>query len=507
MGNIGLTHRVTKVSGDQKMRNRTTSSKKVQIFSVCLLLVASVSLGWYTEVNAADANGRTTATAPTDRMTPFQRSLAKYTALVAELDADLAAYRASIPLFGKFSDVYNKEISPLVGKRMEAGMWLADAKKRGMQDLSNYNKQKTNKAYMSILATIYKDIYPEFHKAVEKGQFTLDNEQDKKYFTYFHTGFQAGDNSLSQPFEQHYPYTDKNTLEYWRFVGDLSLAALMSTSPLQKMVKQVPPKLKEKEHKVKQLHAEVFLSPSPPDSDAAHAATAPPGRMIPLKRSLAKYTALVAELDADLAAYRDWMPLFGKFSDVYIREISPLVVKGIEADRWLRDARKRGMSLSNYDDQKARKAHVSILATIYREIYPEFHKAIEEGRFAFPKEQDKINFQTMYAHFQISDDSLSRPLEQHYPYKDKNTFEYWYFVKDLGQAAVPAISPLYHMVKQIPFQLKQRQDKLKQLHAELVRQAKQSGEKVALPDAYTEPYLKKLEDEHPKFKMSGRSKK
>ncbi|MHC4440979.1 MAG: hypothetical protein ACYTF1_19895 [Planctomycetota bacterium] len=489
------------------MSTKKTSLGQIHIFSLCLLVAASVSLGWYTEGNAADANGETTATAPSDRMTPFQRSLARYTALAAGLDADLAAYRASIPLFAKFSDVYNKEISPLVVKRLQAQMWLADAKKKGAQDQSNYNKQKANKAYISILATIYKDIYPKFHKALEEGRFTLDNEQDKKYFTYCHTAFKAGDNSLSKPFEQHYPYTDQNTIEYWSFIRDLGNTAYLATLPLQKMVKQVPPQLKEKERKVKQLHAEVFLSPGPPDRDSKYAADTQPDKKNSFQRSLARYTALVAELDADLAAYRASLPLFAKFSDVYIKDIIPLELKGMEADRWLREARKRGMRLSNYDDQKARKATMNILATIYKEIYPEFQKAMEAGWFTFSKEQGRIYFQQFDAIFLISDNSLSRPFEQHYPHQDKDTYEYWHFAHYFMMAAIPASVSVRGTVEQIPFQLKQRQDKLKQLHAQLARQAKQSGEKVALPDAYTEPYLKKLEDEEAKIKMFGRSRK
>ena len=496
------------------MRNRTTSPPKAQIFSVCLLVVASVSLGGYAEGNAADTNGRTTASTRPDRMTPFQRSLAEYNALVAELDADLAAYRASTPLLAKFSDVYTNTIFPLTRQGYRAELWLADAKKRGVQDLSDYNKRKANanKVCMRILAVVYKDIYPEFHKAVKAGRFTLDNEQDKNYFTKFHAFLQASDNSLSQPFEQHYPYTDKNTFEYWYFVRNLSNTALMVTSPLQKLVKQVPPELKEKERKVKQLHAKVFLSPGAPDSDAERPAdaTAQPDRMTPLQRSLRRYNALVAELNADFAAYRASIPLFAKFSDVYIKEIIPLNVKGIEAGKWLGDARKRGTPKwdpTKYDKQKAGKAYLGILATIYKEIYPEFRKAMEAGWFTLSSAQGKNYFQTWEIYLQFCDNSLSRPFEQHYPYKDKNTYEYWYFAKDLMMAALFATAPVRKTVEQIPFQLKQRQDKLKQLHAELVRQAKQSGGKVALPDPYTEPYLKKLEDEEARFNLFGRSRR
>lgn len=81
-------------------------------------------------------NGRTTYA---NDQTPFQRSLAEYTALAAELDADLAACRASTPLLVKFSDVYTKTISPLILQRHRAKFWLLDAKKRGVRDLSGYN--------------------------------------------------------------------------------------------------------------------------------------------------------------------------------------------------------------------------------------------------------------------------------------------------------------------------------------------------------------------------------
>ena len=207
------------------MRNRTTSPPKSQIFSVCLLVVASVSLGGYAEGNAADANGRKTASTQPDRMTPFQRSLAEYNALVAEFDADLAAYHASTPLFAKFSDVYTNTILPLTRQGFRAQLWLADAKKRGVGDLSDYNRRKANKVCASILATVYKDIYPEFHKGVEAGRFTLDSKQDKHYFTAFHAsclslsssiiftmtrirssiGVLSG-TSTRQPWSRHHPY-------------------------------------------------------------------------------------------------------------------------------------------------------------------------------------------------------------------------------------------------------------------------------------------------------------
>lgn len=231
---------------------------------------------------------------------------------------------------------------------------------------------------------------------------------------------------------------------------------------------------------------------SPPAATAGTAA----GPATPFAQTLAEYNALAAELDKDLAEYRASIPLFAKFSEAYINDILPLVVKGHkDAAAWAAEANKRGVRMTDFDTEKAQKAAYSILATIYKDVYPAFHKAFQSGQFSFGNEQGRINFQQVYgAMTVIGNDSLPRPFEQHNPYPDKETYEHWYFVGQLGQLALASSVTPRHAVEQLPPELKQKQQRVRDLHAVLVQQAKQAGPDVQAPEAYREPYLKKLEE-------------
>jgi len=224
------------------------------------------------------------------------------------------------------------------------------------------------------------------------------------------------------------------------------------------------------------------------------------------QKLLGEYNALIAELDKDLTAYRTSKPMFANFSNVYLQDVLPLGIKGIhEADAWIKDAQKRGVKPSKYDEEKARKAYINILASIFKDVFSEFNKGIKRGEFTFANEQAKINFQQLYAQFVVNgDDSLSRPFERYYPYPDNNTFEYWNFSRSLGILAITAAAPVRKMVEQLPPTLRVKQDKVNALHAELIRSTAQTGGKVTAPPVYKEPYLKKLEEAEAKQRIFNR---
>ncbi len=87
--------------------------------------------------------------------------------------------------------------------------------------------------------------------------------------------------------------------------------------------------------------------------------TAMPAEVSEIEKLLAEsdklaeeYNVLVAELDAELAAYRASMPVFANFSDVCVNKIIPVTIEGEKADTWLCDTYGGiGNSLknSNYD--------------------------------------------------------------------------------------------------------------------------------------------------------------
>ena len=192
-------------------------------------------------------------------MPQFEKSIEEYNILTRELDTELASYRASMPVFAKFSDVCINKTVPLTIQSERAGLWLAEMKKRGVHDYeqSSYDKNKANEIIMNILATIYKDIYIEFQKAIEAGQLALPNEQEKQYFRGCYRFFQTA-KLLSKPFEKHYPY-EKGTLEYNFFVYDLGRVATMATSPLGKVIYQIPPELEEKQRKVHERYEQLVM--------------------------------------------------------------------------------------------------------------------------------------------------------------------------------------------------------------------------------------------------------
>ena len=212
-----------------------------------------------------------------------------------------------------------------------------------------------------------------------------------------------------------------------------------------------------------------------------------------------RYNALVAELDADLAAYRASMPVFAYFSDVVINRIIPVTIEGEKADTWLCDTYGGiGNSLknSNYDKKIAEKAMVDILAARYKDVYDQFQNAIDANQLTLPNEQQTIYYRGCY-HLFLAAEPFSGPIEDHCPY-EKGTVEYYLFFRDLGQAAVMATSPLGKMIRQIPSELEKKQrivDQVDQLYEELVQWEKQSKIKVKLPLKYKEPYLSKLEKE------------
>lgn len=220
-----------------------------------------------------------------------------------------------------------------------------------------------------------------------------------------------------------------------------------------------------------------------------------------LEKSIEEYNAFVAELDADLAAYRDSMPAFTKFFDVSINKIFPLIRESDKAGQWLSKAREQGTldwEKSTYDKKKAEKILMKVMASVYKDVYSEFQKALESGKLTLPDEQEKIYYQSCFYHIQNMTEPLSEPFEDHYPYK-KNTLEYNIFVRDVGQVLTMAGSPLGKMIYQIPPELEEKQNRVNELYEQLLQQKKLSKMDIRLPEKYKEGYLKRLEDEQKKF--------
>ena len=216
---------------------------------------------------------------------------------------------------------------------------------------------------------------------------------------------------------------------------------------------------------------------------------------------LEQYKRLVAELDAELAAYRASMPVFAKFLEVAINRVFPLLQEADKAGQWLSKAREQGTldwEKSAYDKKKAEKILMRIMASVYKNIYSEFQKALEAGKLTLTDEQEKIYFQGCIYHIQNITEPISEPFQDHYPYK-KGTLEYNIFVRDLGQVVTMAGSPLGKMIYQIPPELEEKQNRVNELYEQLVQQKKQSKMDIPLPEKYKEGYLKKLEDEQKKI--------
>lgn len=188
----------------------------------------------------------------------LEKSIEEYNTLVAELDAVLADYRTSMPVFAKFFDVSINKIFPLLQESDNAGQWLSKAREQGTLDWekSAYDKKKAEKILMKIMVSIYKDVYSEFQKALESGKLTLTDEQEKIYFQGCFYHIQNITEPISEPFEDHYPYK-KDTLEYSIFVRDLGQVVTMAGSPLGKMIYQIPPELEEKQIRVNELYEQL----------------------------------------------------------------------------------------------------------------------------------------------------------------------------------------------------------------------------------------------------------
>lgn len=191
----------------------------------------------------------------TGKETPgFEQMLEEYKRLVSELDARLTAYRASIPVFAKFAEVYeNKFFISLEVQVQAAGARLKEFREQGHNlQSSKYNKKEAEKVVARIAGAIYRDVYSEFQKALEAGQLKITDEQEKIYYhaCYFH--FMTAE-PVSEPFEAHYPYK-KDTVEYNLFLRDLGQLVGMATSPLKKMVWQLPAELEDEQRKVNQLY-------------------------------------------------------------------------------------------------------------------------------------------------------------------------------------------------------------------------------------------------------------
>ena len=114
----------------------------------------------------------------------LERAIEEYNSLVAELDSDLEAYRASMPVFAQFLDVAINKIYPLLRESDKAGQWLSKAREQGTLDWEKaaYDKKKAEKILMRIMASVYKDVYSEFQIALESGKLTLPDEQEKIYY-------------------------------------------------------------------------------------------------------------------------------------------------------------------------------------------------------------------------------------------------------------------------------------------------------------------------------------
>jgi parallel beta-helix repeat protein len=187
----------------------------------------------------------------------FEQLLKEYKGLVSELDAGLAAYRASMPVFDKVAELYkNKFFISLEVQVQAAGARLKEFREQGHNlKSSKYNKKEAEKVVARIAGAIYRDVYSEFQKALEAGQLKITDEQEKIYYhaCYFH--FMTAE-PVSEPFEAHYPYK-KDTVEYNLFLRDLGQLVGMATSPLKKMVWQLPAELEDEKRKVNGLYEQL----------------------------------------------------------------------------------------------------------------------------------------------------------------------------------------------------------------------------------------------------------
>ncbi|MHC4500265.1 MAG: hypothetical protein ACYS21_14260, partial [Planctomycetota bacterium] len=193
---------------------------------------------------------------PVEKISRLDEAIKKYKRLVKELDSKSSAYRASKPVFTKFSELCLKKVIPIIRAGEEAGRRLAEAREHGENlDGLQYDKKAAEKVTIAILAGIYRDVYAEFQKALEAGWLSLPDEQQAVYYKtcyfHFHT-----EEPLSEPWEKHCPY-EKGTRQCDFFVRDLAQAAKMAASPLAKMVEQLPDDLSEKQHRVEALYEQM----------------------------------------------------------------------------------------------------------------------------------------------------------------------------------------------------------------------------------------------------------
>ncbi len=222
---------------------------------------------------------------------------------------------------------------------------------------------------------------------------------------------------------------------------------------------------------------------------------------------LEEYKGLVSELDVRLTAYRASMPVFAKFAEVYENKFFiSLEVQVQAAGARLKEMREQGHNLesSKYNKNKeAKKIGVMIAGAIYRDVYSEFQEALEAGQLKITDEQEKIYYIGCYFHFMTAEPA-SEPFEAHYPYK-KDTVEYNLFLRDLGQLAAMATSPLRKMVWQLPAELEDEQRKINELYEQLVQAKERSKADIPLPTKYKEAYLKSLEEQWQSIGQAAKS--
>jgi nitrous oxidase accessory protein NosD len=193
---------------------------------------------------------------PVEKISRFDEAIKEYKRLVKELDSKSSAYRASKPVFTKFSELCLKKVIPIIRAGEEAGRHLAEAREHG-EDLDGlqYDKKAAEKVTIAILAGIYRGVYAEFQKASEAGWLSLPDEQQAVYYKacyfHFHT-----EEPLSEPWEKHCPY-EKGTRQRDFFLRDLAQAAKMAASPLAKMVEQLPDELRQKQRRVEALYEQM----------------------------------------------------------------------------------------------------------------------------------------------------------------------------------------------------------------------------------------------------------
>jgi parallel beta-helix repeat protein len=208
---------------------------------------------WKKPEEAADLRERP---GPAEKISRFDEAIKVYKRLVNELDSESAAYRASKPIFAKFSDLCLKKVIPIIRAGEKAGRRLAEARERGEDiDGLQYDKKAVEKVTITILAGIYRDVYAEFQKALEAGWLSLPDEQQAVYYKtcYFHF---LTEEPLSDPWEEHCPY-EKGAPQRDLFIRDLAQAAKMAASPLAMMVEQLPDKLREKQHRAEALYEQM----------------------------------------------------------------------------------------------------------------------------------------------------------------------------------------------------------------------------------------------------------